>query len=63
MDEFDPHRPVRRARTDSGGGVSDATISRAEIARGAGLVGLSRAASLIEAVAQPLFIWMYGLAA
>jgi O-antigen/teichoic acid export membrane protein len=43
--------------------VSEATISRAEIARGAGLVGLSRAASLIEAVSQPLFVWLYGLAA
>jgi O-antigen/teichoic acid export membrane protein len=39
------------------------TISRSEVARGAGLVGLSRAASLIEAVAQPLFVWLYGLAA
>src|SRR4051812_49925682 len=39
------------------------TISRSDVARGAGLVGLSRAASLIEAVAQPLFVWLYGLAA
>jgi O-antigen/teichoic acid export membrane protein len=39
------------------------TISRSEVARGAGLVGLSRAASLIEAVAQPLFVWLYGVAA
>lgn len=39
------------------------TIGRSEVARGAGLVGLSRAASLIEAVAQPLFVWLYGLAA
>jgi O-antigen/teichoic acid export membrane protein len=37
-------------------------VTRGEVARGAGLVGLSRAASLIEAVAQPLFVWMYGLA-
>jgi O-antigen/teichoic acid export membrane protein len=37
-------------------------VTRGEVARGAGLVGLSRAASLIEAVAQPLFIWLYGLA-
>jgi O-antigen/teichoic acid export membrane protein len=40
-----------------------ATVSRSEVARGAGLVGLSRAAALIEAVAQPLFVWLYGLAA
>lgn len=39
------------------------TIGRAEVARGAGLVGLSRAAALIEAVAQPLFVWLYGVAA
>src|SRR3954452_16756888 len=39
------------------------SISRSEVARGAGLVGLSRAPALIEAVAQPLFIWLYGLAA
>ncbi|MFL6846443.1 MAG: lipopolysaccharide biosynthesis protein [Allosphingosinicella sp.] len=38
-------------------------VTRGEVARGAGLVGLSRAAALIEAVAQPLFIWMFGLAA
>lgn len=37
-------------------------VTRSEVAKGAGLVGLSRAASLIEAVAQPLFIWLYGLA-
>jgi O-antigen/teichoic acid export membrane protein len=41
---------------------SGETISRSEVARGAGLVGLSRAASLIEAVAQPLFVWLFGLA-
>jgi O-antigen/teichoic acid export membrane protein len=38
-------------------------VTRGEVARGAGLVGLSRAAALIEAVAQPLFIWLYGLPA
>jgi O-antigen/teichoic acid export membrane protein len=36
-------------------------VTRGEMARGAGLVGLSRAAALIEAVAQPVFIWLYGL--
>ena len=40
-----------------------ASVTRSEVARGAGLVGLSRAAALIEAVAQPLFVWLYGLAA
>ena len=37
-------------------------VTRAEVARGAGLAGLSRAASLIEAVSQPLFVWLFGLA-
>jgi O-antigen/teichoic acid export membrane protein len=32
------------------------------MARGAGLAGLSRASALIEAVAQPLFTWLFGLA-
>jgi O-antigen/teichoic acid export membrane protein len=43
--------------------VSEASVTRGEVARGAALVALSRASSLIEAVAQPLFIWLYGLAA
>ncbi len=43
--------------------MSGEPITRKEVARGAGLVGLSRAASLIEAVAQPLFIWLFGLPA
>jgi O-antigen/teichoic acid export membrane protein len=38
-------------------------VTRGEVARGAGLVGLSRAAALIEVVAQPLFIWLFGLPA
>ena len=38
------------------------SVTRGEVARGAALVALSRASSLIEAVAQPLFIWLYGLA-
>ena len=42
--------------------MNEAAVTRGEVARGAGLVGLSRAAALIEAVAQPLFIWLYGLA-
>jgi O-antigen/teichoic acid export membrane protein len=40
---------------------SDEDVTRGEVARGAGLVGLSRAAALIEVVAQPLFIWLFGL--
>src|SRR4051812_26238427 len=43
--------------------VPEDAVTRSEVAKGAGLVGLSRAAALIEAVAQPLFIWLYGLAA
>jgi O-antigen/teichoic acid export membrane protein len=39
----------------------DDAVTRGEVARGAGLVGLSRAAALIEVVSQPLFIWLYGL--
>jgi O-antigen/teichoic acid export membrane protein len=42
---------------------SEESVTRGEVARGAGLVGLSRAAALIEAVAQPLFIWLFGLPA
>ena len=37
-------------------------VSRGDVARGAGLAGLARAGALIEAIAQPLFIWLYGLA-
>jgi O-antigen/teichoic acid export membrane protein len=36
-------------------------VTRGEVARGAGLVGLSRASALIEVVSQPLFIWLFGL--
>jgi O-antigen/teichoic acid export membrane protein len=42
---------------------SEEAVTRGEVARGAGLVGLSRAAALIEAVAQPIYIWLYGLPA
>lgn len=38
------------------------TVSRGDVARGAGLAGLARLGALIEAVAQPLFIWLFGLA-
>lgn len=37
-------------------------ITRGDVARGAGLAGLARAGALIEALAQPLFIWLFGLA-
>ncbi|HWT13359.1 MAG TPA: lipopolysaccharide biosynthesis protein [Allosphingosinicella sp.] len=37
-------------------------VTRGEVARGAGLAGLARSGALIEALAQPLYIWMFGLA-
>ena len=37
-------------------------VSRSDVAKGAGLAGLARLGALIEAVAQPLFIWLFGLA-
>jgi O-antigen/teichoic acid export membrane protein len=37
-------------------------VTRGEVARGAGLAGLSRAGALIEAVAQPLYTWLFGIA-
>ena len=39
-----------------------ANVSRDEVARGAFLAGLSRGGAIIEAVAQPLYIWLFGLA-
>ncbi len=39
-----------------------AAVNRGDVARGAGLAGLARLGALIEAVAQPLFIWLFGLA-
>ena len=38
------------------------SVSRSNVARGAGLAGLARAGALIEALAQPLFTWLFGLA-
>ncbi|HYI41169.1 MAG TPA: oligosaccharide flippase family protein [Allosphingosinicella sp.] len=38
-------------------------VTRGEVARGAGLAGLARATALIDAVAQPLYIGLYGLPA
>ena len=37
-------------------------VTRDEVARGAFLAGLSRAGAVIEALAQPLYIWLFGLA-
>lgn len=37
-------------------------VTRGDVARGAGLAGLARMGALIEALAQPLFIWLFGLA-
>jgi O-antigen/teichoic acid export membrane protein len=38
-------------------------VTRADVARGAGLAGLSRMGALIEALAQPLYTWLFGIAA
>jgi len=37
-------------------------VTRGEVARGAGLAGLARMGALIEALAQPLYTWLFGLA-
>ena len=36
-------------------------VTRGEVARGAGLAGLSRAGALIEALAQPLYTRFFGI--
>jgi O-antigen/teichoic acid export membrane protein len=38
------------------------TVTRTDVARGAGLAGLSRLGALIEALAQPLYTWLFGIA-
>src|SRR4051812_14233669 len=38
-------------------------VTRADVARGAALAGLSRMGALIEALAQPLYTWLFGIAA
>lgn len=38
------------------------SVTHREVARGAGLAGLARLGAVIELVAQPLFIWLFGLA-
>lgn len=37
-------------------------VSRSDVARGAALAGLARTGAIIDAIAQPLFIWLFGLA-
>jgi O-antigen/teichoic acid export membrane protein len=39
----------------------NAAVTRGDVAKGAGLAGLARAGALIEALAQPLFIGLFGL--
>ena len=39
-----------------------AAVTRGDVAKGAGLAGLARTGALIEALAQPLFTWLFGLA-
>jgi len=42
--------------------VEEGAVTRGDVARGAGLAGLARAGALIEALAQPLYTWLFGLA-
>jgi O-antigen/teichoic acid export membrane protein len=42
--------------------TAEPAVTRADVARGAGLAGLSRMGALIEALAQPLYTWLFGLA-
>lgn len=37
-------------------------VSRGDVAKGAGLAGVARLGALIEALAQPLYTWLFGLA-
>ena len=37
-------------------------VTRRDVAKGAGLAGLAKAGAVIEALAQPLFTWLFGLA-
>jgi O-antigen/teichoic acid export membrane protein len=41
---------------------AEPAVSRSDVARGAGLAGLARVSVLIEAVAQPIYTWLFGLA-
>lgn len=46
-------------RTDSSGGKR---ISKKTVVKSAGVVAMARLGALIEAVAQPAYVWMFGLA-
>lgn len=48
--------------TTASGEQAQPTVTRGEVARGAGLAGLARMGALVEALAQPLFTWLFGLA-
>lgn len=39
-----------------------AGVTRGDVAKGAGLAGLARLGAAIEALAQPLFTWLFGIA-
>jgi O-antigen/teichoic acid export membrane protein len=41
---------------------SPAVIGKSDVARGAGSVALSRMGALIEAVTQPIYTWLFGIA-
>jgi hypothetical protein len=41
---------------------TDKGVTRGDVARGAGLAGAARLGAAIEALSQPLFTWMFGLA-
>ncbi|WP_167737621.1 lipopolysaccharide biosynthesis protein [Sphingomonas parva] len=42
--------------------AADGEITRGDVARGAGLAGLARLSALVEALAQPIYTWLFGLA-
>ncbi|MFN3945014.1 MAG: lipopolysaccharide biosynthesis protein [Allosphingosinicella sp.] len=42
--------------------VRPPAVTRGEVAKGAGLAGLARLGAAIELLAQPLYIWLFGLA-
>jgi O-antigen/teichoic acid export membrane protein len=43
-------------------GADTPAVTRGEVARGAALAGLSRLGAVIEAIAQPLYTWLFGIA-
>ena len=42
--------------------MSDAAVTRGDVAKGAGLAGLARLSIAIEAFAQPIYVGLFGLA-